>query len=84
MGIKNQMVALVRWLVFSVITGVVLGLVSTAFGKSVLWVTAFRTANPWILYGLPLAGILIVWTYQWEREEKSSTNLVLDAIHSEK
>lgn len=83
-SVLGRLTALVRWIVFAVITGGVLGLVSTAFGKSVLFATTFRTAHPWILYGLPLAGILIVWLYRWEREEKSSTNLVLDAIHSEK
>lgn len=47
--------------------------------------TAFRMEHPWILYGLPFAGVLIVWMYQWERkQERSSTNMVLDAIHAER
>lgn len=47
--------------------------------------TSFRMAHPWILYGLPFAGVLIVWMYQWERkQERSSTNMVLDAIHAER
>ncbi|MCI8559304.1 MAG: chloride channel protein [Lachnospiraceae bacterium] len=81
----NRMVLLIRWLLFSVITGGCLGLAGTFFGKSVAFVTELRTANPWILFGLPLGGILIVWMYQWEsKQEKSSTNRVLDAIHAEK
>ncbi len=83
--IWNRLVVLVKWLVFAALTGVALGLVGTAFGKGVALTTAFRMSHPWILYGLPLAGVLIVWMYTWERKaEKSSTNMVLDAIHAER
>jgi H+/Cl- antiporter ClcA len=79
----GSLFVLARWIFFSTVTGLLLGLVGTAFGKSIRFVTALRTANPWILYGLPLAGVAIVWMYQWEKDQKSSTNMVLDAIHAE-
>ena len=83
--IWNRLVVLVKWLIFATLTGIALGLVGTAFGKGVSMATAFRMEHPWILYGLPFAGVLIVWMYQWERkQERSSTNMVLDAIHAER
>ena len=83
--IWNRLVVLIKWLVFATLTGLALGLVGTAFGKGVSMATAFRMAHSWILYGLPFAGVLIVWMYKWERkQERSSTNMVLDAIHAER
>ncbi len=80
----NRMVFLLRWLVLSGITGAVLGVVGSVFGICVNYVTGIRALHPWILLGLPLGGIAIVFLYQWEKkqEKKSSTNLVLDAIHA--
>lgn len=83
--IWNRLLLLARWLVISIVTGLVLGVVGAAFAKSIAWVTVYRKANPMILAGLPLAGLLIVFFYHFERkDEKSSTNLVLDAIHAER
>lgn len=83
-AVWNRLLALLRWLAFAALTGLALGLVGTAFGKGVELATAFRREHFWLILGLPLAGILIVWMYQWERkQERSSTNMVLDAIHSE-
>lgn len=81
----NRLLLLVRWFLIAVITGIVLGAVGAVFAKSIVWVTAFRRENPAVLYGLPLAGIVIVFFYHFERKDaKSSTNLVLDAIHAER
>ena len=83
--IGNRLLLLARWQLFSVITGGCLGLTGTFFGKSVAYVTELRTSHPWLLFGLPFGGLLIVWMYHWEtKQERSSTNRVLDAIHAEK
>lgn len=82
--IWNRFVVLGKWLIFAGLTGIVLGLVGTAFGWGVSQATAFRTAHIRIVLGLPLAGVVIVWLYTWERKaEKSSTNRVIDAIHAQ-
>lgn len=81
----NRLLMLARWLIFAALTGVILGLVGTAFGKGVELATELRAAHSWILFGLPIAGLVIVWMYHWERkQERSSTNMVLDAIHAER
>lgn len=81
----NRLLRLARWLLIAVTTGIVLGSVGAVFAKSIVWVTAFRRENPAVLYGLPLAGLVIVFCYHFEKKDaKSSTNLVLDAIHAER
>ena len=54
----------IKWLACSVVCGVVLGLIGTFFYKLLGLVTVFRETNPWILFGLPVAGLLIVFRLQ--------------------
>ena len=52
-----------------------------SFGLS--FVTLVREKNPWIIWLLPIGGLLIVGAYRLLRDEKDTgTNLVLSAIHS--
>ncbi|HTH50166.1 MAG TPA: voltage-gated chloride channel family protein [Candidatus Limnocylindria bacterium] len=45
-------------------------------------VTTLRFENPWLLFLLPLGGIVIVWLYQsFGGNSERGTNLVLDEIH---
>ncbi|MBO6137268.1 MAG: chloride channel protein [Lachnospiraceae bacterium] len=74
---------LVKWTVLAALVGLIVGCVSTAFAWSILKVTEVRTAHPWLLYLLPLAGCLIVFMYKKCGVEHSrGTNLVLTTIQS--
>ncbi|MBQ9504552.1 MAG: chloride channel protein [Lachnospiraceae bacterium] len=76
-------VHLVKWTLLAALVGVIVGMISTAFAWSILYVTDFRTAHPWLLYLLPLAGCLIVFLYKLCGVEHSrGTNLVLTTIQS--
>lgn len=73
----------IKWLACSVVCGVVLGLIGTFFYKLLGLVTVFRETNPWILFGLPVAGLLIVLCYRLAGETRNTgTNLVITAIQS--
>lgn len=84
--IWNRLIVLAKWLIFAGTDRAWRWVLwEPPSGKGVSMATSFRMAHPWILYGLPFAGVLIVWMYQWERkQERSSTNMVLDAIHAER
>ena len=56
--------ALGRWLALAGVTGLTCGLAGSAFTWSVARVTALRGAHPWLLFCMPLAGLLIVWSYR--------------------
>lgn len=70
---------LLKWLLLAGATGAVLGVVGAYFARSIAWVTEFRGNHPWVLYFLPLIGLLIVLLYQFETK-KGGTNLVLEAV----
>ena len=48
-----------KWLVIAGVTGGIGGLVGSAFHLSVNWAAAFRAAHPWLLWLLPIGGLLI-------------------------
>ncbi|HBN57155.1 MAG TPA: chloride channel protein, partial [Lachnospiraceae bacterium] len=72
---------LLRWLILAGGMGILLGLVGGLFGKSVTWVTDFRNTHPWMLYLLPLAGLVIVGMDRLN-PYKGGTNRVLESIQS--
>ena len=55
---------LLRWCVFAVITGIVIGVVGTAFHYSLTFVSDLRTEHSWIVYLAPLGGLFVVWFYK--------------------
>lgn len=76
--------ALGKWLFTAVLTGLLCGLLGTAFHIGVEKVTLLREANPWLLYTLPLLGLAIVGVYRLTRSENLSTNTILEQVHSGK
>ncbi len=75
--------SLFKWLPITLLVGVVLGLVGTAFHHAIEIVTEFREHNPWILLLLPLIGALVALIYKSLRLEKDpGTNIVLRSIYS--
>lgn len=76
-------VHLLKWTALAAVTGFIVGIISTAFAWSILFVTGVRTAHPWLLYLLPLGGCFIVFMYKKCGVERSmGTNLVLTTIQS--
>lgn len=74
-----------KWAVVAAGSGVLCGGVGAAFYHCVQWATAARHANPWLLYLLPAAGLVIVWLYRTcGMAQDEGTNLVIASIHSGK
>ena len=72
---------LVKWSLFAAAAGAAGGLLGGLFAKAIKAVTALRTAQPWILYLLPLIGAAIALLYRFLHEEKNrGTSMVLTAI----
>ena len=73
-----------KWVLFSIVSGLLVGGVGTLFYFGMYVVTLTRTKNPWLIFLLPVSGILIVGCYRLLHDEKDTgTNLVLSAIHSD-
>lgn len=76
--------ASVKWIIFAVLVGIIVGLCGTAFYFGMSLVTVVRTQNPWLIFFLPVGGLAIVALYHMLHDEKDTgTNLVLSAIHSD-
>ena len=74
---------LVKWLLCSVLSGSVIGLMGALFYKCLQYVTNIRTTYSFTLFFLPLAGIIIVFIYRLTNEaDNTGTNLVITAIQS--
>ena len=79
---KRPARVLVLWLVLAAAVGLVCGGVGTAFHLSVEAVTKLRGEHGWILWLLPLAGLVIVALYKGTRCEGMGTNNVIRAVQS--
>lgn len=75
----DRILFLLKWTLFAVLTGAVLGAVGAYFARSITFVTELRGNHPWILYLLPLIGLVIVLIYQFENKG-GGTNLVMEAV----
>lgn len=79
----NPLYITLRWVVFSLITGTIVGLISCMFSVTLSFVTRIRIQHPAIITLLPFAGILIVILYHvLKDDDDTGTNLVISAIHS--
>lgn len=82
--ILHNVKVFVKWSVFSAITGLVVGSFSTLFVELLTQGEKFRMTHPWLIYLLPLGGVIIVTLYRLFRyKNDKGTNLVLSTIHAE-
>lgn len=73
--------AMAKWLGLAVVTGVLCGVIGSLFHIGVHHATALRAAHSWLLWCLPLAGLVIVGCYKLFKTEGQGTNDIIDAVH---
>ena len=74
-----------KWLILAVVTGVVVGAVSTAFALALRWVNDTRAMYPQLLWGLPIAGVLIVLLHHvLKGTTLTGVNQIIEAARGEK
>ena len=72
-----------RWVALAVVVGVLSGLLSAAFLESLDWATNTRNSNNWLVFTLPVAGLIVGALYHYAgRGLERGTNLIIDQIHS--
>lgn len=72
-----------KWFICALTTGVLCGCIGTAFSFAVDHVTDIRNDYSWMLYLLPLAGVVIVFIYRLlGMKNDKGTNLVIESIRS--
>ena len=72
-----------KWILFSVLSGIIIGLAGTAFYFCMNYASDLRGAFPWLIFLLPAGGLAIVGLYHlFQNQKDPGTNLVLSAVHS--
>ncbi len=80
-ALENNIRYFVKWTIYSVFTGLVIGFAGMLFRKGIDLATANWSAYPQMLYLSPLAVIMILALTKLLREEKNDgTNTVIDSI----
>ena len=75
---------LLRWVVFSLILGCVLGVVGAAFVWCISFGTELREAHQWCYLLLPVGGLAIVFLYRVTHDKHDKgTNMILASLRSE-
>lgn len=83
--VSHSLRVFLKWTGISILCGVPIGFVGAGFHHLVEEATQFRGENSWIIWLLPLAGMLIAWMYRAAGMEKDGgTNTVLSSVRSEK
>lgn len=73
----------IRWTCISLIMGTACGLIGTAFGYGVTYSQAFFREHSFMLYLMPVSGILIVIVHKaLHQVGNKGTNLILESISS--
>ena len=73
--------ALIKWLAVGGLIGGIGGGIGSLFHIGVSYATRWRSAHPWVLYLLPLLGLIIVGLYRVTGVEGKDTNAVIESVH---
>lgn len=75
--------AFIYSILISFVVGILSGLIGGVFAHLVNWASSMHQSYPWLIYLLPLGGIVIALIYQIARHTDGGTDLVLSSIHSD-
>lgn len=71
----------IKWTIIALIVGGLGGVLGSVFHECIDYVTHMRDGHPWILYLLPLGGLVIVFIYRLFKNRGSmDTNSVIKAV----
>ena len=72
--------ALAKWLALAAVIGALCGVIGSAFHIGVHHATELRGEYPWLLWCLPLLGLVIVGFYKLTKTEGQGTNDIIDEV----
>ena len=75
------MATLLKWVVVGMLIGAVGGVIGTLFHVGVESAAELRAEHPWILYLLPVGGLVITGLYRLTKTEGKGTNDIIRSVH---
>ena len=82
-ALHKNILYFIRWTAISIVMGTVCGLIGTAFGYGVIYAQRLFKTHSFMLYLMPVAGVLIVLLHQMFQLGNRGTNLILESISSD-
>ena len=70
-----------KWLTVGGLIGGIGGVIGSVFHIGVNYATQARLAHPWVLYLLPVLGVIIAGLYRVTKVEGKDTNAVIESVH---
>lgn len=81
---SKYIVSLFKWLIISIVTGFLGGLIGSLFHLSIDFVTELREKNVYLLLLLPVGGVVIAGMYKlFSKKGKIDTNRVIESVREE-
>lgn len=79
----NYVSTFIKWVAIASLTGVIGGLIGTAFSYCISFANQFNSENWWMIFMMPVGGILIVALYKGSNIiNDPGTNLVINSIRT--
>lgn len=76
------LIQIIRWALLIIPVAIVVGSLNALFLWLLQVATSTRIDNPWLLYLLPFAGLIIVFSYRkMGKNSEGGNNLIMDEIH---
>lgn len=83
-GAGIYVIKFLKWLALGLIIGAVCGGLGAIFSKSLSLVTSLRATNSWLIYLLPLGGVVSVAIYKLCKTTDIGTNRVFESVREER
>ncbi|GGA95533.1 voltage-gated chloride channel family protein [Agarivorans gilvus] len=78
----QSILTMLRWLLLLIPLALVVGSLNALFLYLLEWASDTRALKPYLLYFLPLAGVLVVFIYRrFGKNAEAGNNLIIDEIH---
>ena len=80
--IKQTTYNFIKWAFLAIVTGGIIGVASSAFGHALSMATSARKEYPLLVFGLPIAGVIIVFLYKKFGRDDGGTNQVFSTVRA--
>ena len=84
-SLHNNTVALGKWIIISILIGNVVGFVGAIFHIALEYAQHWNATYPWLLYCMPIAGLIIVALYHYtSMDNDTGTETVIASVRNGK
>ena len=82
---KENLLKILEYCTYAIVIGAIVGFIGTELGKVITKAVELRTNNPWLIWCLPVAGVVIALLYQLPKTnvEFGATKIIKSVIQDD-